>query len=271
VIHKTNISRPQPRRSQLKAKVLPNNNQVKDKKTTVKDHHGISSISNKTKSVTACNDSLKSKTSNANAVCATCGNFLIDLDHFACVTKILNNVNARTKKPKVVPISTRKPKSQAKKSVATPRKKTVASDSTPQKTKSYIRMLYENTRKEWKLWIEQQCPSGYKWVLKTKMKWVPKFRKENSEKRVSFAVDNASRITNGLKMTNTLGSNLSNIPPSTNSFVDCATLLFIVDSGCTKHMTGNLSLLCNFDIIYLGTVRFGNDKSALILVYEDLV
>ncbi|GJX48616.1 hypothetical protein Tco_0273806 [Tanacetum coccineum] len=46
---------------------------------------------------------------------------------------------------------------------------------------------------------------------------------------------------------------------------------FIVESGCTKHMTGNLKLLCNFVEKYLGTVRFGNDQFALILGYEDLV
>ncbi|GKE82444.1 hypothetical protein Tco_1552444, partial [Tanacetum coccineum] len=39
----------------------------------VEDHHRISSISKKTKSVTACNDSSNSRTSNANAVCAECG------------------------------------------------------------------------------------------------------------------------------------------------------------------------------------------------------
>ncbi|GJS58195.1 hypothetical protein Tco_0652979 [Tanacetum coccineum] len=48
-------------------------------------------------------------------------------------------------------------------------------------------------------------------------------------------------------------------------------ILFIVDSGCTKHMTGNLKLLCNFVEKYLGTVRFGNDQFALILIYGDLV
>ncbi|GKB99520.1 retrovirus-related pol polyprotein from transposon TNT 1-94 [Tanacetum coccineum] len=48
-------------------------------------------------------------------------------------------------------------------------------------------------------------------------------------------------------------------------------ILFIVDSGCTKHMTGNLSLLCNFVEKYLGTVCFGNDQFALILGYGDLV
>ncbi|GJT82317.1 hypothetical protein Tco_1056659 [Tanacetum coccineum] len=42
-------------------------------------------------------------------------------------------------------------------------------------------------------------------------------------------------------------------------------ILFIVDSGCTKHMTGNLKLLCNFVEKFLGTVRFGNDQFAPIL------
>ncbi|GKD59246.1 hypothetical protein Tco_1296755 [Tanacetum coccineum] len=232
----------------MKDKVVPNNSQVKFKKTEVEDHHRISSISNKTKSVTTCNDSLKSRTSNVNAVCATCGKCVFNSNHDACVSKFLNDVNARTKKPKVVPISTRKPKSQANKSVATPPKKTVASESTIQKSKSYYRMLYEKTSKAWKWWIEQQCPSGYKWVPKTKTKWVPKTKNENVKKRVSFAIDNVSRITNIVQL-----------------------ILFIVDSGCTKHMTGNLKLLCNFVEKYLGTVRFGNDQFALILGYGDLV
>nr|GEV80037.1 integrase, catalytic region, zinc finger, CCHC-type, peptidase aspartic, catalytic [Tanacetum cinerariifolium] len=48
-------------------------------------------------------------------------------------------------------------------------------------------------------------------------------------------------------------------------------IIFIVDCGCTKHMTGNLSLLCYFVEKYLGTVRFGNDQFASILGYGDLV
>ncbi|GJU58451.1 retrovirus-related pol polyprotein from transposon TNT 1-94 [Tanacetum coccineum] len=223
VTHRTNVSRPQLRSTQMKDKVVPNTSQVKFKKTEVEDHHRISSISNKTKSVTMCNDNLKSRTSNVNAVCATCGKCVFNSNHDACVFKFLNDVNARTKKPKVVPISTRKPKSQANKSVATPTKKTVASDFTIIKSKSYYRMLYEKTSKAWKWWIEQQFPLGYKWVPKTKMKWVPKVRKENVEKRVIFAIDNASRITNILKLTNTLGSNLSSMPSSSNSLADCST------------------------------------------------
>ncbi|GJT69795.1 retrovirus-related pol polyprotein from transposon TNT 1-94, partial [Tanacetum coccineum] len=223
VAHRTNVSRPKPRSNQMKDKVVPNTSHVKFKKIEVEEHPRISSISNQTKSVTACNDSLTSRTSNVNAVCATCGKCVFNSNHDACVSKYLNDVNART----------RKPKSQANKSVATPHKKTVASESTTQKSKSYYRMLYEKTNKEWKWWIAQQCPSGYKWVPKTKMKWVPKVRNESVPKRVSFAIDNVSRITNVLKLTNTLGSNLSCIPSSSNSLEDCLPKLkYVKDQLC---------------------------------------
>ncbi|GKD69768.1 hypothetical protein Tco_1323858 [Tanacetum coccineum] len=108
VIHKTTVSRPQLRSTQEKDKVVPNNSHVKNKKTEVEDHPRISSISNKIKSVTACNDSLKSRTSNVNAVCATCEKCVFNSNHDAYVSRCINDVNARTKKPKVVPISTRK-------------------------------------------------------------------------------------------------------------------------------------------------------------------
>nr|GEU37134.1 hypothetical protein [Tanacetum cinerariifolium] len=116
VNHKTNVSRPQHRRNQLKDKVVPNNSQVKLKKTQVEEHPRIPSIYNKIKSVTVSNDSLNSKTSN-----------IVQL------------------------------------------------------------------------------------------------------------------------------------------------ILFIVDSGCTKHMMGNLKLLCNFVEKFLGTVRFGNDQFTPIIEYGDLV
>nr|GEV35288.1 hypothetical protein [Tanacetum cinerariifolium] len=46
---------------------------------------------------------------------------------------------------------------------------------------------------------------------------------------------------------------------------------FIVDSGCSKHMTGNLKLLINFMEKFLGMVKFRNDQIAPILGYGDLV
>nr|GEV16711.1 retrovirus-related Pol polyprotein from transposon TNT 1-94 [Tanacetum cinerariifolium] len=199
VIHKPTVSRPQLKSNQSRDKVLPNNSQVKAKKTQVEVHPRSPSVSNKMKSVTACKDSLNSITLNVNVVCATCNKCLVDSNHFACVTKMLNDVHARTKKPTVVPISTRNPKSQANKSITTPNKKKVASKSIDQKPQSYFRVLYENTNKIVQL------------------------------------------------------------------------ILFIVDSGCTKHMTSNLKLLCNFVEKFMGTVRFGNDQFAPILGYRDLV
>nr|GFB12587.1 hypothetical protein [Tanacetum cinerariifolium] len=231
VNHNTNVRRLQLKSNQSKDKVLPNNSQVKAKKTQVEVHPRIPSVSNKKKSVTACKDNLNSRTLNVNAVCATCNKCLVDSNHFACVTKMLNDVHARTKKPTVVPISTTKPKSQANKSMATPNKKKVALKSTKQKPQSYFRVLYENTNKAWKWWIERQSPSGYKWVPKPKKQWVPKAK-------MQWIVQ---------------------------------LILFIVDSGCTKHMMGNLKLLCNFVEKFLGTVHFGNDQFAPILGYGDLV
>nr|GEU32034.1 hypothetical protein [Tanacetum cinerariifolium] len=191
VNHKTNVSRPQHKINQLKDKVLPNHIQVKLKKTQIEEHPRISSDSNKNKSVTACKDSLNSRTSNANGGCATYKKCLVDSNNFACVTKSLNDVNARTKNPDVVPISTRKPKGHMNKSVATPHNK-----------KDPICQLFH-------------------------------------------------RLLTPLQI--------------------IQLILFIVDSRCTKHMTGNLKLLCYFVETFFGTIRFGNDQFAPVYGYGDLV
>ncbi|GJR33187.1 hypothetical protein Tco_1109419 [Tanacetum coccineum] len=175
-----------------------------------------------------------------NAVCAECGKCVFNSNHDACVSRYLKDVNARTKKPNVVPISASKPKRKANKSVATPHKKTVASDTTIQKSKSYYKKLYENTNQEWKWWIAKRCPSVYTWTqkpLRTKKIWMPKIRKDDESTSISPTIDIVSRITNIVQL-----------------------ILFIVDSGCTKHMTGNLKLLCNSVEKFLGTVRFGNGQ-----------
>nr|GEV98038.1 ribonuclease H-like domain-containing protein [Tanacetum cinerariifolium] len=48
-------------------------------------------------------------------------------------------------------------------------------------------------------------------------------------------------------------------------------VLFIVDYGCSKYMTGNIKLLINFVEKFLGTMKFRNDQIAPILGYGDLV
>ncbi|GJU54257.1 hypothetical protein Tco_1227971 [Tanacetum coccineum] len=83
---------------QVKEKVFSQTYRVKFTKKEVEDQHRISSISKKTKSVTACNDSSNSRTSNVNVVCAECGKCVFNSNHDACVSRYLKDVNARTKK-----------------------------------------------------------------------------------------------------------------------------------------------------------------------------
>ncbi|GJV37500.1 hypothetical protein Tco_1409977 [Tanacetum coccineum] len=120
VNHTTSVSRPQLKCYQVKDKVMPNNSQVKFKKKEVEDHHRISSISKKTKFVIVCNDNSNPDFGNGKCYCAECGKYVFNSNHDACVSRYLNDVNARTKKPKVVPISASKPKRKENKSVALP-------------------------------------------------------------------------------------------------------------------------------------------------------
>ncbi|GJV28697.1 retrovirus-related pol polyprotein from transposon TNT 1-94 [Tanacetum coccineum] len=46
-------------------------------------------------------------------------------------------------------------------------------------------------------------------------------------------------------------------------------VLWYLDSGCSKHITGNRSQLMNFVSKFLGRIRFGNDNIARIMRYGD--
>ncbi|GJV54662.1 retrovirus-related pol polyprotein from transposon TNT 1-94 [Tanacetum coccineum] len=195
VIPNTSVSRPQLKSNHLEDRVLSNNSQ--GKKQEVEDHRRKFKFSNNKTSVTACNDSLNTKTLNVNFVCVTCGKCVLNDNHDLCVLHYINGVNSRTRKPMAVPVRTTEPKHNVNQSVATSSKKTVAN--------------------------RPHCP------------------KKSRNKTRSYM------------------STLVEI------------ILFIVDSGCSKHMTGNLKLLTNFVEKFLGTVKFGNDQIAPILGYGDLV
>nr|GEU86402.1 hypothetical protein [Tanacetum cinerariifolium] len=61
-------------------------------------------------------------------------------------------------------------------------------------------------------------------------------------------------------------SKIGNVKPNLVEII-----LFIVDSGCSNHMTGNLKLLINFVEKFIGTMKFRNDQITPILGYGDLV
>ncbi|GJS44044.1 retrovirus-related pol polyprotein from transposon TNT 1-94 [Tanacetum coccineum] len=140
------------------------------------------------------------------------------------------------------------PREKRNKSIATPIRKELHQDTIFRNPRVTIGVVV-NTNQEWKWWIAKDM-SYQEWTqkpLRTKKIWMPKIRKEDVSTSISPTIDIVSRITNIVQL-----------------------ILFIVDSGCTKHMTGNLKLLCNFVEKFLGTVRFGNDQFAPILGYGDL-
>ncbi|GKC56585.1 hypothetical protein Tco_1084183 [Tanacetum coccineum] len=59
----------------------------------------------------------------------------------------------------------------------------------------------------------------------------------------------------------------TNVPVSKSKVIQI--VLWYLDSGCSKHMTGDRSQLTNFVNKFLGTVKFRNDHVAKILGYSD--
>nr|GEW43489.1 hypothetical protein [Tanacetum cinerariifolium] len=120
----------------------------------------------------------------------------------------------------------------------------------------------------------------YERVSKTCSWWYPKFTpsgyiwKPNSGKEnvnpnlieiVLFIVDSGC----SKNMTGNLKLLINFVEKFLGTLIEI--VLFIVDSGCSKHMTGNLKLLINFMEKFLGTVKFRIDHIAPILGYGDLV
>ncbi|GKC06383.1 retrovirus-related pol polyprotein from transposon TNT 1-94 [Tanacetum coccineum] len=86
--------------------------------------------------------------------------------------------------------------------------------------------------------------------------------KSDSLKKVE---DHPRTIRSSLKTTNRVDSSIS----SKRTVVQI--VLWYLDSGCSKHMTGDRSRLMNFVKKFIGTVRFGNDHFGAIMGYGDYV
>nr|GEU47168.1 integrase, catalytic region, zinc finger, CCHC-type, peptidase aspartic, catalytic [Tanacetum cinerariifolium] len=58
-------------------------------------------------------------------------------------------------------------------------------------------------------------------------------------------------------------------PQSSSKGISVQIVLWFLDSGCSRHMTGDRARLINFVEKFIGTVRFGNDEYAAIVGYGD--
>ncbi|GJT40955.1 hypothetical protein Tco_0940820 [Tanacetum coccineum] len=74
------------------------------------------------------------------------------------------------------------------------------------------------------------------------------------------------KVKSSLNKTNSISEPI-NFTHVTHSVIQI--VLWYLDSGCSKHMTGNHSQLINFVSKFLGTVRFENDHIGKIMGYGD--
>nr|GFC43993.1 hypothetical protein [Tanacetum cinerariifolium] len=162
-------------------------NNSQGKKQEVEDHRRSVKLSKNKTSVTACNDSLNSKTLNVKSVSAMCDKCVLHDKHDIYVMK----------------------------SVAKPLKEIVASESN-NKPRNFTRKLYECVSKSCSWWYPKFTPSGYIWK--------PKSEKENVNSNVSMPIGNASRTANVMDTMTSRCYTMSNTPLSSNSFAahrDC--------------------------------------------------
>nr|GFB01585.1 integrase, catalytic region, zinc finger, CCHC-type, peptidase aspartic, catalytic [Tanacetum cinerariifolium] len=97
-----------------------------------------------------------------------------------------------------------------------------------------------------------------------------KRRKRKSSKQNVKQVDNdVSRANNDFVHFSDLDTFSSVRRPRHREIVQIC--LWIIDSGCSKHMTGNRALLMNFVEKFFGTVSFGNNDFVVIAGYGDVV
>ncbi|GJY31402.1 retrovirus-related pol polyprotein from transposon TNT 1-94 [Tanacetum coccineum] len=233
----TEASGSTPRSNTKKNRILPAKTENKKK---VEDHPRTNkSVWTK---VNRVDSSISSKrvaiNSNSESVCKTCNKCLNSANHEMCVVNILNSMNA---------VPTVKIVLNKGKQIWKPKGK--LSDNSLNKTKQV-----------WKATGKLFANVGYQW--------------RSTGKKVALGKLNCGyqwRPT-GKKFA------LGELCPLTRLSVQCSiitanhqVILWYLDSGCSKHMTGNRSKLKNFVEKFIGTVRFGNDHFGAIMGYGDYV
>ncbi|GKB28593.1 retrovirus-related pol polyprotein from transposon TNT 1-94 [Tanacetum coccineum] len=192
----------------------------------------------------------------SNLVCVSCGKDVCMLYHEKCVARYALSVDFRVKralftspiaaKSKNLETTTVVAKSRfsvAKTLRATDKVSTKSSLSPESKQSKTLSTYMKNklaTNRKWQQWFEYQpC-----------FNWIPKSTtaQSTSSKSISSASGHKSKKSLVVQL-----------------------ILWIVDSRCSKHMTGNLKLLRNFIEKFIGTVRFGNDHFTAITGYGDYV
>ncbi|GJW94353.1 hypothetical protein Tco_0174025 [Tanacetum coccineum] len=254
----TDASGSQPRSNTKKNRISP----AKSVNKTKVEEHPRTNKSN-VKTVNRVDSSISSKrtviNSNSHSVCQTCNKCLISANHDVCVVNYLHSVNASPSVNNVV----RKVKQVWK--------------------SKQVRQMWKATGKvltsvgyQWRptgrtFTLGEQCPL----TRLTEPKVVPAKQTENvstSKSVITKKLGHTSQkpLTRYQRKNQPYQAVPVSIPTSPENQV-VQIILWYLDSGCSKHMTGDRSRLMNFVKKFIGTVRFENDHFGAIMGYGDYV
>nr|GEU97999.1 hypothetical protein [Tanacetum cinerariifolium] len=219
----------------------------KNKRVEVGEHPRNLLLSKNKKHMSSECNNVKLATHNVKSkvVCPMCKQCLISVNHDACLLNYVNDMNSRAKNKKEN-VSINKNQKKQKPKVKKPKKvgsiERLASPK-PSKPRSFHR------------W----SPTRRLFDLKGKIITSSELESQSDCSKG----DNAGT-------SNPLEPIIKRFPNSTFLWQVIQICLWCVDSGCSKHMTGDLKLLINFVWKFLGTVHFKNENIAAILGFSDL-
>ncbi|GJV91937.1 retrovirus-related pol polyprotein from transposon TNT 1-94 [Tanacetum coccineum] len=184
---------------------------------------------------TSSNEKNKHPVKGAKALCPICNECLFDANHAMCLTDYVNSMN-------------------------------VCAKSASKKNKK---------RKEWKPTGKVFNSVGYKWKPTgrtfTLVRNVYPLTRITSTNKVPFRVPIPLEVVAPKHVVTRVYTRRPNVPKSIQNSKPKVVqiVLWYLDSGCSKHMTGDRSQLTNFVHKFLGTVKFGNDQVVKIIGYGD--
>ncbi|GJS51795.1 integrase, catalytic region, zinc finger, CCHC-type containing protein [Tanacetum coccineum] len=174
---------------------------------------------------------------NSKPLCVKCNGYMLSDNHDLCVLDFIKNVNARVKSKSV--------KKSSKRKVWKPTGK-----------------VFINIEYTWR-------PTGRTFTIVGNA--YPLTRITTTTKvplRKLTALENETpKPVETLVYSRKLRNSKTNVRDRKSKVVQI--VLWYLDSGCSKHMTGDRSQLTNFVNKFLGTVKFGNDHVVKILGYGD--
>ncbi|GKA14517.1 retrovirus-related pol polyprotein from transposon TNT 1-94, partial [Tanacetum coccineum] len=174
---------------------------------------------------------------NSELKCVKCNGCMLFDNHDLCVLDYINNVNARAK--------SKSAKKQRKRKVWKPTRKMFTTIGYIWRPTGWTFTIVGNAFPLTRITTTTEAPLRKPVVLDN----------ETSKPAVTLVYSRKPK------------NSKTNVPISKSKVIQI--VLWYLDSGCSKHMTGDRSQLTNFVNKFLGTVKIRNDHVAKILGYGD--